>query len=73
MTEVEVKNKQIFVICYLQMKSFLNKHRNLIKSRLDKDIQLKDIAKKELGVSIDYVTKTIIKQDEKRVIKGFGR
>lgn len=42
---------------------FLNKHRNLIKSRLDKDIQLKDIAK-ELGVSIDYVTKTIIKQDE---------
>lgn len=42
---------------------FLNKHRNLIKSRLDKDIQLKDIAK-ELGVSIDYVTKTIIKQDD---------
>lgn len=42
---------------------FLNKHRNLIKSRLDKDIQLKDIAK-ELEVSIDYVTKTIIKQDE---------
>ena len=42
---------------------FLNKHRNLIKSRLDKDIQLKDIAK-ELGVSIDYVTKTIIKHDD---------
>ena len=41
---------------------FLNKHRNLIKSRLNKDIQLKDIAK-ELGVSIDYVTKTIIKHD----------
>lgn len=43
-------------------KKFLNKHRNLIKSRLDNDYELNEIAK-ELGVSRDYLTRTIIAND----------
>ena len=42
---------------------FLNKHRNLIKSRLDNDISITAIAK-ELGVKRDYIQNTIIPYDE---------
>ena len=42
---------------------FLNKNRNLIKSRLDKDVSLNDIAM-ELKISRDKLYKTFIYQDE---------
>lgn len=42
---------------------FLNKHKNLIKSRLDNDVLLADIAN-ELGVSRQYISRTIIPRDD---------
>lgn len=42
---------------------FLNKHKNLIKSRLDNDVLLVDIAN-ELGVSRQYISRTIIPRDD---------
>lgn len=42
---------------------FLNKHKNLIKSRLDNDTTITRIAD-ELGVSRDYLQKTIIPADD---------
>ena len=42
---------------------FLNKHRNLIKSRLDHDLCLQDIAK-ELNISRDKLYRTFIPQDD---------
>lgn len=44
-------------------KKFLNKHRNLIKSRLDNDTTLVKIAS-ELKVNSDYLSRTIIPRDE---------
>lgn len=41
---------------------FLNKHKQMIKSRLDKDVAMTDIAK-ELGVNENYLIGTIIKCD----------
>lgn len=41
---------------------FVNKHRNLIKSRLDKDVRLQEIAE-ELGVTTHYLNKSIIPND----------
>lgn len=42
---------------------FLNKHKNLIKSRLDNDIAIREIST-ELKVSDDYLKRTIIKNDK---------
>lgn len=42
---------------------FLNKNRQLIKSRLDKDFDLKDIAS-ELKVSSQYLSRTIMSKDD---------
>lgn len=42
---------------------FLNKNRDLIKSRLDKDVPMTEIAK-ELGVKDTYLSQTIIVADE---------
>lgn len=42
---------------------FLNKNRNKIKSMLDKDISITQIAK-DLGVTRDYIQKTIIPNDD---------
>lgn len=42
---------------------FLNKHKNLIKSRLDNDIPITSIAK-ELGVTRYYLQRTIMPADE---------
>lgn len=42
---------------------FLNKHKNLIKSRLDNDINITDIAT-ELGVTRHYLSGTIIVADD---------
>ncbi len=41
---------------------FLNRHKQLIKSRLDQDKTLKDIAT-ELSVSVSYLTRTIVAND----------
>lgn len=42
---------------------FLNKHRNLIKSRLDNDVTLQEIAT-ELRITKDKLYRTFIKQDD---------
>lgn len=42
---------------------FLSRNRQLIKSKLDQDYKLKDIAV-HLGVSVDYLTRTIIANDK---------
>lgn len=42
---------------------FLAKNRQLIKSKLDQDWELKDIAYK-LGVPVDYLTRTLIANDK---------
>ena len=44
-------------------KKFLNRNKNKIKSLLDKDVEINDIAK-ELGVDRHYLRRTIIYQDE---------
>ena len=42
---------------------FLNRNKNLIKSRLDNDISINDLAK-ELNVTREYLTRTIIAKDK---------
>lgn len=51
-------------------KKFLNKHRELIKSRFDHDYTIKDVAV-ELGVSRYYLSDTIVNQDDV-LLKAWG-